>query len=272
MPNDTAARIDTHAHVFHPRLPMAPTRRHAPDYEAGLPDYLDLLDTHGLTHGVLVQPSFLGTDNHYVVESIARAPHRLRGVAILDETARDADVDALHRSGVVGSRLNLFGLPFPDLSQPAWRRLLDRINHHAWHVELHVPASRLHELMEPLLAAGCRIVVDHFGRPDAQQGAHDPGFQRLLEHAATGQVWVKLSAPYRSWRESKPPAAATEAARALLTAFGPDRLLWGSDWPHTEHHDVARFTDSLGWLDGWVEKPDDRARILGRSAFELFQF
>lgn len=265
-------RIDTHAHVFHPGLPMAATRRHTPDYEASLPEYLGLLDDHGLSHGVLVQPSFLGTDNRHIVESIARAPQRLRGVAILDESATAAQVDALHEAGVVGLRLNLFGLPFPDLRQPAWQRLLARINHHGWHVELHVPASRLDVLTAPLLAAGCKIVVDHFGRPDAAMGADDPGFRHLLEHGGSRQVWVKLSAPYRTWRQSTPPPEARRAAQMLLAAFGPERLLWGSDWPHTEHHDVAAYGDSLQWLSRWIDDPLACEAILGRTAFDLFQF
>ncbi|WP_312998787.1 amidohydrolase family protein, partial [Achromobacter animicus] len=193
------AAVDTHAHVFHQGLALANTRRHTPDYDATLAEYLGLLDAHGLTHGVLVQPSFLGTDNSHLVEALRAAPARLRGVAVVAQDASESELQALADAGVVGIRLNLFGLDTPALQTPAWQVLLARVNALNWHVEVHLQAARLDGVLPALLAAGCRIVVDHFGRPDPALGVLDAGFQYLLRQADSGRIWVKLAAPYRNW-------------------------------------------------------------------------
>ena len=142
-PSATGLAVDTHAHVFRQGLALADTRRHTPDYDATLDQYLALLDTHGLTHGVLVQPSFLGTDNSHLVQALRAQPDRLRGVAVVDPAITDEALQALAAAGVVGIRLNLIGLPLPDVAAPAWRHLLDRVNALGWHVEIHVQAARL---------------------------------------------------------------------------------------------------------------------------------
>src|SRR5260221_546473 len=161
-----ASSVDTHAHVFERGLPMPDARRYAPDEDALLGTYLHHLDTHGMAHGVLVQPSFLGTDNSYLLQALRAQPQRLRGVAVVDESTGDEQLQALADAGVVGMRLNLIGLPLPDLNAPGWRRVLEQANTLGWHVELHLQAGRLPDLLPALLAAGCRVVVDHFGRPD----------------------------------------------------------------------------------------------------------
>ncbi|WP_373824604.1 amidohydrolase family protein, partial [Achromobacter insuavis] len=175
-PSVTGPAVDSHAHVFLQGLALADTRRHTPDYDAPLAQYLGLLDAHGLSHGVLVQPSFLGTDNSHLVQALRAAPTRLRGVAVVDPAIDDAGLQALAAAGVVGIRLNLIGLALPDPCTPAWQSLLARVNALGWHVEVHVQAARLADIMPALLQAGCRVVVDHFGRPDPALGVADPGF------------------------------------------------------------------------------------------------
>src|SRR5690606_31381878 len=145
----------------------------------------------------LVQPSFLGTDNSHMLDALRAAPARLRGVAVVEPGIAPTALQALADSGVVGIRLNLIGLPVPELGLPVWQTLLARVNALGWHVEVHLPASRLPDILPGLLAAQCRVVVDHFGRPDPARGVSDPGFQYLLRQGDSGRVWVKLSAPYR---------------------------------------------------------------------------
>jgi len=259
--------VDTHAHVFVRGLPLAEGRRYAPDHDATPGDYLGLLDAHGLTHGVLVQPSFLGTDNSHLLQALRDGGPRLRGVAVVDPDFDAAALDALAAAGIAGMRLNLMGLPTPPLAEPGWRALLDHANRLGWHVEVHAPAARLPAILPPLLAAGCRVVVDHFGRPAGMDE-----LRHLLRHAGTGQVWVKLSAPYRNWPDAACTDAGREAARLLLAAFGPQRLMWGSDWPHTEHRDRADYASSRAWLDAWIDDPAIRRRILADTPLDLFQF
>ncbi|WP_456281126.1 amidohydrolase family protein [Cupriavidus sp. JZ107] len=263
--------VDSHAHVFEHGLALAVNRRYAPDHDALLGDYLAQLDAHGLSHGVLVQPSFLGTDNRYLLAALRAAPARLRGVAVVDPAADDAELDAMAAAGVAGIRLNLLGLPAPDLGSAPWRGLLERIHARGWHVELHLPAARLQQVMPALLAAGCRIVVDHFGRPDPALGVADPGFDDLLRHADSGRVWVKLSGAYRNWADAQCAQAGRLAARRLLEAFTAERLLWGSDWPHTQHRHVA-YGATRQWLDDWIDDAAQRRQLLGDTALHLFQF
>ncbi|TOZ40770.1 hypothetical protein DIJ60_27590, partial [Burkholderia pseudomallei] len=111
--------IDAHAHVFETGLPLAGRRRYAPDYDAPLDAYLAQLDAHRVSHGVLVQPSFLGSDCRYLLRALARQPRRLRGVAVIDAGCAPAAPDARARPGVVGSRLNRNAMPDPALDRPA---------------------------------------------------------------------------------------------------------------------------------------------------------
>lgn len=271
-PSATGPAVDTHAHVFRQGLALADTRRHTPDYDATQDQYLALLDTHGLTHGVLVQPSFLGTDNSHLVQALRAQPDRLRGVAVVDPTIADEALQALAAAGVVGIRLNLIGLPLPDVAAPAWRHLLDRVNALGWHVEIHVQAARLADIMPALLQAGCRLVVDHFGRPDPALGVADPGFAYLLRQADSARVWVKLAAAYRNWPAPACAASGREATQQLLRAYTPARLMWGSDWPHTEHRHLASYPAATQWLDAWIDDPAQRRAVLADTPLQLFQF
>src|ERR1700749_1231033 len=136
-------RIDAHAHVFHRGLSLGPDRRYTPDYDAPIDAYLAELDRSGIDHGVLIQPSFLGTDNSYLVDCLARAEGRLRGIAVLDPTTPADQLDALDPAGVVGIRLNLVGCPLPDLHDIAWRNCLATIAGLGWQVELQRRAADL---------------------------------------------------------------------------------------------------------------------------------
>ncbi|WP_255580725.1 amidohydrolase family protein [Caballeronia sp. dw_276] len=264
--------IDSHAHVFVRGLPLAPQRRHAPDYDATLDAYAGHLLANGVSHAVLVQPSFLGTDNSFFIDVIKRYPRRFRGVAVVDCSFTDAELVSLDRSGVVGMRLNLIGLAIPDLRTPAWQRLFARINALGWHVEVHRQAADLHDVVRPLLEQGCTVVIDHFGRPDPHAGADDPGFKYLLSIGGTGRVWVKLSAAYRSAVDDSGVTVGTGLASALVDAYTPGRLVWGSDWPHTQHQQLTDYDATRRALDQWIPDAAEREVILARSARELYRF
>lgn len=277
--------VDCHAHVFERGLPLTAQRRHAPDYDALTDDYLGLLDSRGISHGVLVQPSFLGTDNHFFLAAIARHPGRLRGVAVVDPSITAEALERLAAQGTVGIRLNLVGLEIPDFSSREWQALLGRVRSLDWHVEIHRDAHDLPALLAALLPSGCRLVVDHLGRPDPLLGTADAGFASLLQAADSGRVWVKLSGAYRTAQSPRAGAAARTRAlaeqdaaqarrtvSALLGAFGPERLVWGSDWPHTQHQDFIDFSGSRALLDDWVPDTAQRHRILVETPAELFGF
>jgi predicted TIM-barrel fold metal-dependent hydrolase len=267
-----ALRIDTHAHVFARGLPMADVRRYTPAYDVTVEEYLARLDAHAMSHGVLVQPSFLGSDNGYLLQAIARAPQRLRGIAMVDPEIDDAQLQALQQGGVVGVRFNLVGgAPLPDFSG-AWRDTLTRIAALGWQVEIHREAADLPRVLEPLLALGLKVVVDHFGRVDAALGVDDPGFRYLLSTGPSRQVWVKLSAQYRNGGSEGGARFAGQAWPLLRQHFGPDRLLWGSDWPHTQHESMTSYADSWRRFESLVSDEADRRCITGETAAQLFQF
>ena len=264
--------VDTHAHVFLCTLTFAPGRRYTPDYDATSERYLALLDQHGLSHGVLIQPSFLGTDNRFLLDALRKHPRRLRGVAVVEPGVSGAALGELAAAGIVGLRLDLFGLPIPDLRAPPWPALFGRIARLGWQVEIHCEAKDLAAIVGPLLDAGVNVVVDHFGRPDPKLGVDDPGFRYLLTTAPSRRVWVKLSAAYRNGADGRGEEIARAAAPLLRAAFGAERLLWASDWPHTQFESATRFAASRALLDIWIPSPAERAAILGATPAQLFRF
>lgn len=266
----TMLRIDTHAHVFTRDLPLADVRRYAPTYDVTVEQYIARLDAHGMSHGVLVQPSFLGSDNSYLLAAIARYPQRLRGIAMIDADISEQQLLALQAGGVVGIRFNLVGgAPVPDFAG-VWRSTLTRIAQLGWQVEIHREAVDLPRVLPPLLAMGLKVVVDHFGRVDAALGVDDPGFRYLLSTAAGGQVWVKLSASYRNGGAEEGQRFARQAWPLLREHFGPQRLLWGSDWPHTQHESLTDYDHSWQQFTKLVSDAAERGIITGQTAARLF--
>ena len=261
--------IDTHAHVFHRGLRLAPGRRYAPDYDAPLALYLEQLDRSGMTNGVLVQPSFLGTDNSYLLECLTQANGRLRGIAVVDPSVSADDLRTLDRAGVAGIRLNLVGQPLPDLAAAEWKALLGHVKALGWQVEIQRNASDLAGLAPRLLDHGVSVVLDHYALPDQKLGVADPGFQSLLKLGATRSVWVKISAPYRNGMAGED--FAKQAYPLLRNAYGPDRLLWGSDWPHTQFEATQTYAKNRQFLDMLIADKDERAQVLA-SPRQLFRF
>lgn len=261
--------IDTHAHVFHRGLKLAPGRRYAPDYDAPLALYLEQLDRNGMTNGVLVQPSFLGTDNSYLVECLKQASGRLRGIAVVDPAVSAEELRTFDRAGVVGLRLNLVGQPLPDLAAAEWKALLGNVKAMGWQVEIQRNAADLAVLAPQLLDHGVTVVLDHYALPDPRFGVADPGFQSVLKLGATKNVWVKISAPYRNGPAGEDFAKA--AYPLLQEAYGEDHLLWGSDWPHTQFESSQSYDKNRQLLDTLIADASERARVLA-SPRPLFRF
>ncbi|MEH6350319.1 amidohydrolase family protein [Pseudomonas sp. 3JA] len=241
--------IDCHAHVFSRGLELAAVRRYTPDYDATLAQYLSHLHVHGLSHGVLVQPSFLGTDNRYLLAALRQAPQQLRGVVVVERDVSRAELDDMALLGVVGVRLNLMGKALPDFRDVAWNVFLRHLAELDWHVELHANLADLPGLIGQLLPFGVRLVVDHFGRSDARLGLDQPGFAQLMALGQGGQVWMKVSGIYRLGATAPRNLEFARASLAVLErSFGPERLVWGSDWPHTQHEAHVGFETVMAQL------------------------
>lgn len=264
------AAVDSHAHVFKRGLKLADARRYAPDYDATPEGYRAVLDANGIAKAVLIQPSFFGTDNGYMLEALKRHPDRFRGVAVVDPAMPFDDLKALDAAGVVGVRLNLIGQPDPPLADALWRTHLKRLADLRWQVEVQAEARRWPDLLGPLLDGGVTLVADHFGKPDPKRGVDDPGFRHLLTAGATGRVYVKLSGPYRNGAEGE--AIARAAIPLLRESLGLDHLVWGSDWPHTQFEGEARYAAMRADLDAWLPDPADREAVLMDTPSRLFRF
>ncbi len=266
-----ADAMDSHAHVFERGLKLAASRRYAPDYDARPADYLRLLSEHGVARGALIQPSFLGTDNSYLCAALKAHPDRLRGVAVVDPGVRAEEMRQLEACGIVGIRLNLVGQELPPLASSAWRRLVADVSARGWHVEVHREARDLPRILDPLLEAGATVVVDHFGRPDPAMGVDDPGFRHLLSLGASRRVWVKLSGWYRNGGLVRGEEIAQRAIPLLRGSFGLERLVWGSDWPHTQFERVASYDAAVEALKRWLPESVDRKAVAGDAPRALFR-
>lgn len=268
----TAMAIDCHAHVFLRNLPMPDQRRAPSGYDAQPEAYLRILEANGMTQGVLVQPSFLGTDNSYLLDALRRYPEKFRGIAVVPPTIGSVALDELQNAGVVGIRLNLVGLPTPAFSSAVWTAFLNELRQRNMQVEIHQHARLLESVLEPLLAAGLNVVVDHLGRPDPRLGIDDPGFRYLLATGASRRVWVKLSGAYRNGADGRGSQITLEALPLLRKSIGLDRLMWGSDWPHTLFESSIEYSEQHQLLEQWMPKPEERRVVLTEVPASLFGF
>lgn len=259
-------RIDTHAHAFTLNGEFSAGRRYTPDRAAPLEAYLAELDRGNVSHAVLVQPSFLGTDNSYLLECLHLLPNRLRGIAVVDPSWNEKRLAELDARGVVGIRLNVFGADIAFAKTNEWQELFRRVAALGWQIEIHIEGHRLPDMLMALWPSGANIVVDHFGRPDPKLGLEDAGVRAMLAKAESGRIWIKLSGPYRALGDT------VAYARAYLNRFGPEHLLWGSDWPWTQHSDGMSYDKAQDWMNDWIPDAQVRNSILGSSAAKLFRF
>ncbi len=259
--------VDTHAHVFDRTCRLVEPRRYSPDYEAPTDAYLAELDRAGVSYGVLVQPSFLGTDNTYLLAALNQHPNRLRGIVVVAPEVTDAQLDTMAASGVRGIRYNLFGLDPGLIARPEMRALTARAASRGWLVEVHAPGPALPSALDTLVHDADRIVIHHFGRPEATRTTDDPGFRRLMEFSSGDPVFIKLSAAYRLSGIDPAPYAA-----AFLDRFGPQRLLWGSDWPWTQHEDETNYQGCLDEFATRLAGDLESLKAIDRASRALYGF
>lgn len=249
-------RFDGHAHVFRADLPMTTPRRYTPDYDAELSNYAALLRANGLDGGLLVQPSFLGTDNSFLLAALDAAPSDLtfRGVVMLDPGATIEEIHALTKTGITGLRLNLVDGGVQEFDIDLWDGLLRRIDADGWHVELHCEGALLPPLLKALLARCATVAIDHFGLPDPSAPLDCPG-HRAIVRAPPERVVIKTSAPYRVFPGVDSDMAAKHCNalyRNLFDHLGPSQLIWGSDWPWTRYERRHVYLRCLEWSREWA--------------------
>jgi len=255
-------RIDTHFHLFSPDAPACGGARYRPPYGASLAQWQAHAQACGVRAGVVVQPSFLGTDNGELLAALS-ACAALRGVCVLGADTDPAGLAGLHRAGVRGLRWNMVGRHAdPAWRDPRWGQVLAAAHALGWHLELHADAGRLAELEAILPDVPIALVLDHFGKPCGDAGRDADLLACAVRWRTSREVFVKLSAPYRL------PAAAQPREWTLRwrDCLGPGRLLWGSDWPWTNHEagrDYAALAEQARrWLGPDHAAPDRNAAAL----------
>ncbi len=240
-PNPTKPRyvpppgaVDAHCHVFGPAaaFPFAPERKYTP-CDASKDQLFALRDFLGFARSVVVQATCHGTDNRALVDALVHSDGRARGVASVARDVTDDELRALHAAGVRGTRFNFLRRLVDFTPREVLAELAQRIAPLGWHVVVYFEAADLPELWDFFTSLPTTVVVDHMGRPDVTRPVDGPEFARFLrlleEHP---NIWSKVSCPERL-SKSGPPGYddVVPFARAVVERF-PDRVLWGTDWPH----------------------------------------
>jgi 2-pyrone-4,6-dicarboxylate lactonase len=270
-----AAACDCHAHVFGPgnRYPFIPHGLYVPA-DALPAQYRHMLDALGVERGVLVQPSIYGTDNRAMLDALARDPARLRGVAVLPFDADRSEIERLHAQGVRGVRCNIVDLKFDKGKLPldGLRALAANIKPYGWHLEFLMHVDEFPELDVTIADFPVEVVFGHLGYVPTAQGPDTKGFHALLRLLRDGKAWVKLTAPYRLTPGVAPYPDVTPFAQQLVEAAS-ERLLWGSDWPHTFIKSaMPNDGDLFALFAQWVPDADLRRRILVDNPAQLYDY
>ncbi len=267
---------DCHAHVCGPqsRYPYYRERIYTPP-DAVLADYRHMLDTLGVERAVLVQPSVYGTDNSALLDALAAAGPQFRGVAVVDENVAQGELERMHAAGVRGVRVNIVDvkdrkagtLPLDSLT-----RLATRVAPLGWHMEFLMHVDEFPDLDRLLADFPVDTVYGHLGYMKTDKGVATPGFQALLRLMQSGKAWVKLTGPYRISAQPLPHADTNPYAHALIAA-APERVVWGTDWPHVMvKGTMPNDGDIADLLSAWVPDARTRERVLVQNPARLYGF
>jgi len=278
---------DTHVHVIPDpaQFPFWAGRAYTPPVATAM-DLLTLQQALQLDRVVIVTPSIYGFDNAATLDGIKQlGPARARGIAVIGPTTTPAEMDALQAGGIRGVRINLeqAGVFDPAVSAQKLALTVQQIAGRPWHIQVYSRLAVIAPLHDQFAALPVPVVFDHFAGAQAALGPQQPGWDAVLDLVRSGRAYVKLSGAYRS-ADTAPYASVTAMARSLVAA-NPERLVWGSDWPHPDSAAVpgrkttdlapAQTVDDgllLNLLADWVPDPAVRTRILVDTPARLYDF
>jgi 2-pyrone-4,6-dicarboxylate lactonase len=245
-----AGAVDAHCHVFGPgdAFPYAPERKYTP-CDAGRDKLYELRDFLGFERNVVVQATCHGTDNRAMIDALDHSGGRARGVATVSEDIGEDELSAMHAAGVRGVRFNYVKRLVDPMPDAYYRSIVDKIAALGWHVVVYFEASDLAEKWDFFTSLPTAVVVDHMGRPDVTKSPDGPEFAQFLRFMERGNIWSKVTCPERL-SHSGPPAYDdfVPFARTLVERF-PDRVLWGTDWPHPNLNTVGHMPDDGALVD-----------------------
>lgn len=265
---------DAHCHVFGPasKFPFSPERTYTPP-DSGYADLVELQAKLGLDRAVIVQASCHGTDNSALLDALRRGRGRFAGVAMISDSHTDDQLAELDHAGVRAIRFNfvrhLGG--GPDIDK-FWR-LVERVAPLGWHLDLHFDAEGIVEHLPLLESLPLSFIVDHMARVEARLGIDQPPFQALLALLrGNRRAWVKISGAERiTEHETSSYDDVVPFARAVIAA-APDRVLWGTDWPHPNVRQMPDDGDLVDLLADFAPDEDVRGRILVDNPKRLYRF
>jgi len=267
-----AGAVDAHCHVFGPgdTFPYAPERKYTP-CDAGKAQLFALRDFLGFERNVIVQATCHGADNRALVDALHAAGGRARGVATVTPDVTDAELRDLHEAGVRGVRFNFVRRLVDPKPDSYYHGIIERIAPLGWHVVVYFEAADLDERWDFFTGLPTAVVVDHMGRPDVTKPVDGPEFGRFVQLMERDNIWSKVTCPERL-SQSGPPGYddVVPFARLLVDRF-PDRVLWGTDWPHpnmTSHMpDDGTLVDMIPRV---APTPEAQDRLLVHNPLRLY--
>lgn len=247
-------QFDCHAHVYE-TVTSIDGARYIPARPAPLADWLGHQKAHGLQGGVIVQVSFLGTDNSEMCAALSKLDHsHFAGVGVVQLDVGDEELDRLVDAGMRGVRWNLVhGAAVPDLEAVSTRRFLAKLRERNLHLELHLEGPRLALLLPMLIDQGVDLVIDHFGLPSEPIPEDDPMIRAVRSLKARNSLFFKFAAHYRTAFDITPHA------NELLSMLPDGHIVWGSDWPHTQHESRASYSEIWSRAGDWRKLSDGAA-------------
>jgi 2-pyrone-4,6-dicarboxylate lactonase len=264
--------VDCHAHLIGlpPRYPLVETRSYTAP-EASAEAYLAMLKATHMTYGVLVQASVHGTDNSLIAETLRAQKGKLRGIAVVAPDISERELATLNEAGYRGCRLNvLFG---GGIGLEAIDTLAKKVAPFGWHLQFLIDVREIAPIAKKLEKLPVPWVVDHMGYVPAHEGTSNAGFRTLVSLLHDSDGWVKISGAYRLSSEGPPFYRDTIAFAHALLAARPERLVWGSDWPHVAiKPPMPKIGELLDLLADWVPDEGQRQRVLVDNAHVLYGF
>jgi predicted TIM-barrel fold metal-dependent hydrolase len=270
-----AGTCDTHFHIMGPPevFPFVASRLYTPP-AAPVEHYLKMAKVVGIERGVLVVPAVHGFENAVMHDAIAKADGRLKGMVRANPNATEADNKALHAQGVRGIRFNLRPHLNGRFDEDELLGTVARIRNLPWCVCLHIEAELIVRNAELIRRLDMPTIIDHFGQTDPAKGVDQPEFRVVLDLLGEKHVWVKIAAADRWLHEGKEFGDIVKLARALI-AKAPDRIIWGTDWPHAYVYEPGQMIndgDLMNMMIDFPPDPETRKKILVDNPARLFGF
>ncbi|HEV2546346.1 MAG TPA: amidohydrolase family protein [Stellaceae bacterium] len=264
-----AGATDCHMHIYDSRFPVAPTATLRPP-DAHVDDYRLLQQRIGTERNVIVTPSTYGTDNRCTLDAMRSIGSSARGVAVVDTSVTDAALKEMAAAGVRGIRFNLVqaGATTVEMLEP----LSKRVHELGWHIQIHMLGDKIVEIADVLQRLPSPIVFDHLGRIPQPQGVDHPAFRVVADLVDKGRAWVKLSGAYIDSKSGPPAYSDTTKVAQAYVKRAPERLVWGSDWPHPTEKTKPDDAVLFDLLAEWVPSEAARQRILRDNPAQLYDF